>query len=563
MALFIKGARHASCIISRFYSSPAVVVPRMINEPMLSFSRDSSERTELQNVLKELKDGGSQEIPCVVGGREVFTGNIMKRECPYDVSRTVATYHYATKELIQEAIDCSLKAREEWDNLPYEHRAAVFLKAADLISTKYRYHLLATTMIGQGKTAFQAEIDATCELIDFYRYAVEAANDMYWTQPPHNPKGVWNRLEYRGLEGFVASISPFNFTAIGGNLGGTPTLMGNVTVWKPSDAAILSNWYVFKVLREAGVPDGVINFVPAPPQDFGDTVTASPHLSAISFTGSAKTFKHLWKQVGANIESYRSFPRLVGECGGKNFHLIHETADLQSVINGTLRSGFEYSGQKCSACSRVYVPESVWSQIKDEFLNQVKDIKVGPGEDFTSFTSSVIDKPAFDKITGYLDYAKSNPELTILAGGESDDSVGYYVQPTVIQTTNPRNKLMSEEIFGPVLTVYVFPDNKWDETLRLIDETSPYGLTGSIYARDRTVIEKARRVLRNATGNLYINDKSTGSVVGQQPFGGSRMSGTNDKSGATSYVFKWVSPISIKETFVPMTTWGYPSVDKN
>jgi 1-pyrroline-5-carboxylate dehydrogenase len=416
-------------------------------------------------------------------------------------------------------------------------------------------------MIGQGKTAFQAEIDATCELIDFYRYAVQAAMEMYQTQPIHNPPRTWNRLEYRGLEGFVASISPFNFTAIGGNLGGTPALMGNVILWKPSDAAILSNWYVFKVLREAGVPDGVINFLPTKPSLFGDTVTSSPHLAAVNFTGSARTFKHLWKQIGANIDIYKVYPRMVGECGGKNYHLVHETADVESVVNGTIRSGFEYSGQKCSACSRVYVPESLWPQIKESLISEVNKLKVGPGEDFTSFTSSVIDAASFEKISGYLDYARTSNTCNVLVGGSGDKSVGYFIEPTVIQVTDPKDKLMEEEIFGPVVSVYVYPNDKFEETLTLIDSTSPYALTGAIYARDRYVIQKAMNVLRNSAGNFYLNDKSTGSVVGQQPFGGSRQSGTNDKSGAQSYVYKWVSPMAIKETFVPMTTWGYPSVD--
>lgn len=558
----LRLSRQAVTLARRFYSSPAVFVPPMRNEPQLNFAPGSPEREDLKKALAKF-NGCIEDIPCVVGGNEIFTGNIQKRECPYDKERVIAKYHYADKGLIQEAIQSALKAREEWDNSPFEHRAAVFLRAADLLSTKYRFHILAATIIGQGKTVHQAEIDATCELIDFYRFAIQGAMEIYQNQPPLHSTNVWNRLEYRGLDGFIASITPFNFTAIGGNLAATPTLMGNVTLWKPSDTAILSNWVVFKVLQEAGIPDGVINFVPAHGSDFGNTVTSSPDLTAISFTGSTKTFKHLWKQVGTNIDNYKTFPRMVGECGGKNYHLIHETADVESVINGSIRSGFEYSGQKCSAMSRMYVPESLWPQIKEGLITAVKDIRVGPGEDFTSFTSSVIDANSFKNISGYLEYAKSNSELTILAGGSGDDSVGYFIEPTIIQTTNPNNKLMEEEIFGPVVTIYVYSNNKWNETLELVNNTSPYSLTGSIYIRDRYILDEAMRILRNSAGNVYINDKCTGSVVGQQPFGGSAMSGTNDKTGGTSYMLKWVSPLSIKETTVPLTTFGYSSVDEN
>jgi 1-pyrroline-5-carboxylate dehydrogenase len=362
------------------------------------------------------------------------------------------------------------------------------------------------------------------------------------------------------LEGFVASISPFNFTAIGGNLGATPTLMGNVTLWKPSDTALLSNWNLYKIFKEAGVPDGVINFVPADGPTFGDTVTSSPHLAGINFTGSVRTFTHLTKQVGDNISAYNTYPKLVGECGGKNFHFVHKSADIRSVVTGTVRSAFEFGGQKCSACSRLYVPDTLWPKILEEMLAIHKQIKLGSAEDFSSYLSAVIDEKAFDRISTYLEMAENDSNLTVLAGGKADKSVGYFVEPTIVETKDPKHKIMQEEIFGPVLTVYVYPENQWEDCLHTINTTSPYGLTGSIFSQDRSVVRKAMSVLRHAAGNLYINDKSTGSVVGQQPFGGARASGTNDKAGSMFYLLRWVSPITIKETTVPLTEWTYPSV---
>lgn len=547
--------------VFRLYSSPALQLPSVTNEPIFSFAPGSKERAGVEKALADLK-GQVEEIPCVVGGREIFTGNVQKQVSPYDHQRVIAHYHYADKALINEAIDCALEARRQWDATPYEHRAAVFLRMADLISTKYRSHVLATTMVGQAKTVFQAEIDSTCETIDFFRFATQHGLEIQQSQPTHHSSNVWNRVEYRGLEGFIASISPFNFTAIGANLGATPTLMGNATVWKPSDTAMLSNWTMFKIFREAGIPDGVVNFVSAPGPLFGDTVTDSLDLAGISFTGSSTTFKHLWKLVGSKIDTYKTFPRVCGECGGKNYHFVHPSADIDNVVYCTVRGAFEFSGQKCSATSRMYVPESTWPEIRDKLVAITKEIKIGTPEDFHNFTSAVIDAKAFKKITGYLDFAKSNDELTVLAGGSGDNSVGYFIQPTVIQTSNPNNKLMVEEIFGPVVTIFVYPDSQVEQMLQTVNETSPYGLTGAVFANDRYFIEKAMSVLRQSAGNFYINDKSTGSVVGQQPFGGSRGSGTNDKAGAASYLQKWVSPMAIKETLVPYTEWGYPSVDK-
>ncbi|KAL5491336.1 hypothetical protein EMCRGX_G016608 [Ephydatia muelleri] len=545
----------------RSYSSSVFAVPNAYNEPVLSFGPGSSERTSLKKTLDSMKDR-VEDIPCVIGGKEIFSGNIQKQVAPFDHKRVVANIHYASKDMIVQAIEAAMKARPGWDAMPLEQRAAVFLKAADLITTKYRMEVLATTMLGQAKTAFQAEIDATCELADFLRFGVQYAMEIHKSQPSLHSNRTWNRTVYRGLEGFVAAISPFNFTAIGGNLVSSPALMGNVVLWKPSDTAMLSNWTVFKVLREAGVPDGVINFVPANGPLFGDVVVSSPHLAAINFTGSTRTFKHLWGQVGKNIDSYRTYPRLVGECGGKNFHYVHPSADPETVVNSSIRSAFEYSGQKCSAASRMYIPESLWPQVRDGMVTIMKKMKIGSPEDFTSFTSAVIDEAAFKRIAQYIDLAKSNSELKILVGGVANDSVGYFIEPTLIQTTNPKHRIFEEEIFGPVLSVYVYHDKDWESVLHLVDETSPYGLTGSVFARDRAAIQKASAVLRNSAGNFYINDKSTGAVVGQQPFGGARASGTNDKAGAAPYLLRWVSPVTIKETFVPITDWSYPSVDK-
>lgn len=534
-------------------------VPPPINEPILGFYPGSPERTKLKEAIAKWK-GNPPEIPIVIGGQEYHTGNVKTQVSPYDHSQVVAKYHYATPDLIKKAIATAVEAQKEWEETPFNHRAAIFLRIIDLISTKYRFDTLATTMLGQAKTPFQAEIDSTCETIDFFRFAVKYAEDIYNITPEAQSPNTWNRLEYRPLEGFVASISPFNFTAIGGNLGATPTLMGNVTLWKPSDTALLSNWNLYKIFKEAGVPDGVINFVPADGPTFGDTVTSSPHLAGINFTGSVRTFTHLTKQVGDNISAYNTYPKLVGECGGKNFHFVHKSADIRSVVTGTVRSAFEFGGQKCSACSRLYVPDTLWPKILEEMLAIHKQIKLGSAEDFSSYLSAVIDEKAFDRISTYLEMAENDSNLTVLAGGKADKSVGYFVEPTIVETKDPKHKIMQEEIFGPVLTVYVYPENQWEDCLHTINTTSPYGLTGSIFSQDRSVVRKAMSVLRHAAGNLYINDKSTGSVVGQQPFGGARASGTNDKAGSMFYLLRWVSPITIKETTVPLTEWTYPSV---
>ncbi|KAM9299556.1 delta-1-pyrroline-5-carboxylate dehydrogenase, mitochondrial [Gastrophryne carolinensis] len=532
-------------------------VTEVKNEPILEFQHGSPERDALHKALHELRDK-TEEVPCVVGGEAVWTQDVRYQLSPFRHSHKVAKYCYADKELLNKAINASLSARKEWDLKPVEDRAQIFFKAADLLSGPRRAEILAKTMIGQGKTVIQAEIDAAAELIDFFRFNAKYALQLQHEQPISVPIST-NSLVYRGLEGFVAAVSPFNFTAIGGNLAGAPALMGNVVLWKPSDAAILSSYAVYNALRDAGLPPNIIQFVPADGPVFGDTVTSSEHLSGVNFTGSVPTFKRLWKQVADNLDRYRSFPRLAGECGGKNFHFVHGSADVESVVSGTLRSAFEYSGQKCSACSRAYVPDSLWPQIKARLLEERAKIKVGnPADDFSTFTSAVIDEKSFKRIQSWIKHARDSPDLTVLAGGNCDDSAGYFVEPTIIQTMNPREKIMTEEIFGPVLTIYVYPEKQYKEVLQLIDSTSPYGLTGAVFAQDKNIIQEAAAALRNCAGNFYINDKSTGAVVAQQPFGGSRASGTNDKPGGPHYILRWTSPQAVKETHVPLREWKYP-----
>ncbi|KAI4587944.1 hypothetical protein R6Z07F_003555 [Ovis aries] len=530
---------------------------QVANEPVLAFTQGSPERDALQKALKELK-GRTEAIPCVVGDEEVWTSDVRYQASPFNHGHRVAKFCYADKALLHRAIGAAVAARREWDLKPVADRAQVFLKAADLLSGPRRAEVLAKTMVGQGKTVIQAEIDAAAELIDFFRFNAKFAVELEGEQPLSVPPST-NSVLYRGLEGFVAAISPFNFTAIGGNLAGTPALMGNVVLWKPSDTAMLASYAVYRILREAGLPPNIIQFVPADGPTFGDTVTSSEHLCGINFTGSVPTFKHLWKQVAQNLDRFRTFPRLAGECGGKNFHFVHRSADVDSVVSGTLRSAFEYGGQKCSACSRLYAPRSLWPQIKGRLLEELGGIKVGnPAEDFGTFFSAVIDAKSFSRIRKWLEHARSSPSLTILAGGQCDDSVGYFVEPCIVETKDPQDPIMKEEIFGPVLAVYVYPDEEYKETLRLVDSTSSYGLTGAVFAQDKDVLREATELLRNAAGNFYINDKSTGSVVGQQPFGGARASGTNDKPGGPHYVLRWTSPQVIKETHGPLGDWRYP-----
>uniref|UniRef100_A0A8C2MZM0 Multifunctional fusion protein n=2 Tax=Cricetulus griseus TaxID=10029 RepID=A0A8C2MZM0_CRIGR len=529
---------------------------KVANEPILAFTQGSPERDALQKALRDLK-GQTEAIPCVVGDEEVWTSNVQYQLSPFNHGHKVAKFCYADKALLNKAIEAALAARKEWDLKPVADRAQIFLKAADMLSGPRRAEVLAKTMVGQGKTVIQAEIDAAAELIDFFRFNAKFAVELEGEQPISVPPST-NHVVYRGLEGFVAAISPFNFTAIGGNLAGAPALMGNVVLWKPSDTAMLASYAVYRILREAGLPPNIIQFVPADGPTFGDTVTSSEHLGGINFTGSVPTFKHLWKQVAQNLDRFRTFPRLAGECGGKNFHFVHSSADVDSVVSGTVRSAFEYGGQKCSACSRLYVPQSLWPQIKGRLLEEHSRIKVGdPAEDFGTFFSAVIDAKAFCRIKKWLEHAKSSSSLSVLAGGQCNESVGYYVEPCIIETKDPQEPIMKEEIFGPVLTVYVYPDDKYRETLQLVDSTTSYGLTGAVFAQDKAIVQEATRMLRNAAGNFYINDKSTGSVVGQQPFGGARASGTNDKPGGPHYILRWTSPQVIKETHQPLGDWRY------
>ncbi|XP_071805644.1 delta-1-pyrroline-5-carboxylate dehydrogenase, mitochondrial-like [Asterias amurensis] len=546
-------------LLRRAYQGVRCLSFKAQNEPIYQYAKGSPERERTEEALNRL---GSTvlEVPCVIGGEQIFTDDVRSEVSPYDHQHKLASVHYGNKELINKAINSALSVRKEWEARPLEDRVQIFLKAADLISNKYRADLVAAVMLGQAKTAFQAELDVVCELADFYRFHGQFALDLVNIQPVSTEESK-NSMLYRGMEGFVAAISPFNFTAIGGNLAGTPAMMGNVVVWKPSPACCFSSYKVFEILKEAGLPDGVINFVPAPGTVFGDAITKSPDLSAVAFVGSTKTFQRLWKQVGENLDTFKTFPRLIGECGGKNYHLVHPSADVDTVVNCTVRSAFEFSGQKCSACSRMYVPESMWPKVKEGMVNIHKQIKLGPPDDYSSFFSAVIDAASFDKIKGFLDHAKSSPSIKTIAGGNCDKSKGYYVEPTIFETDDPNEKLMREEIFGPVVTVYVYPDNKFSDTVEMINNTSPYGLTGAIFARDSAVVKETAGLLKDSAGNFYINDKSTGSVVGQQPFGGGRMSGTNDKAGGALYIQRWVSPQSVKETHEPVTDWRYPSME--
>jgi 1-pyrroline-5-carboxylate dehydrogenase len=491
------------------------------------------------------------EIPLLIGGKEVRTGKLGTCVLPHHHDTVIGTYHQAGEKEVQMAIDGALGARQQWAAMGWHDRVAVFLKAADLLAGPWRSVVNAATMLSQSKNVFQAEIDAACELIDFFRFNSFYAQQIYEQQPPHSPLGTWNRMEYRPLEGFVFAATPFNFTSIAGNLPSSPAIMGNVSVWKPASSAVYSAYHVMRLFQEAGVPDGVINFIPGPGGQVGPLVLNSPHLAGIHFTGSTDTFQSMWKAVGDNIKKYRCYPRIVGETGGKDFIVAHMSADVRALGVSLIRGAFEYQGQKCSAPSRAYIPNSLWGDLKDFMISELKTLTIGDVEDFRNSINAVIDKEAFRKITGYLEFIKGSEEADIVFGGNYDDTKGFFIEPTVAVTTNPRFRTMEEEIFGPVLTVYVYADDKYEETLHLCDKTSPYGLTGAIFAQDRHAIAVADRILVNAAGNFYINDKPTGAVVGQQPFGGGRASGTNDKAGSLWNMLRWVSPRAIKENFVP------------
>ncbi|KAL1464204.1 hypothetical protein WDU94_003872 [Cyamophila willieti] len=528
------------------------------NEPVYSYLPGSKEREAITAALKRV---GStvEEVPILIGTKEYKTEHVQYQPMPHNHKKKIAKFYYATPELVQKAIAVSTEAQLKWDKVPLAERLAIWEKAAVLMAGKYRQDLNATTMLGQSKTIIQAEIDSAAELIDFIRLNAFFAKELTKYQPiSEEPKSTLNSMRYRGLDGFVAAVSPFNFTAIGGNLAYTPALMGSSVLWKPSDTALLSNYTIYKIMIEAGVPPGVVNFIPADGPVFGDNITASPYLAGINFTGSVPTFNRLWLQVGKNINVYKNFPRLIGECGGKNFHFVHPSANVESVVNGTIRSSFEYCGQKCSACSRMYLPASLWPKIKEGLLATRDKLKIGDVENVDSFAGAVIDKKAFDRITGYIKHAKESPNLEIVGGGQYDESCGYFIQPTIVVSKDPKDKIMTEEIFGPVLSIYVYQDKDLDQALKLVTDTTPYALTGAVFAEDEAFQKRCLDDLKYSAGNYYINDKSTGSVVGQQPFGGGRMSGTNDKAGGPHYVLRWATPQSIKETFVPLTEWKYP-----
>ena len=538
-------------------SVPQVPAPR--NEPVLSYAPGSPERAELKATLARMA-GEQIDIPVIIGGREIRTGDTETAVMPHDHGHVLATWHKAGEAEVKEAVRASLAAQREWASWPWEDRCAVMLKAADLLATRYRAILNAATMLGQSKTAHQAEIDAACELIDFFRFNAHFAEKLYQEQPQSAP-GTWNRLEHRPLEGFVYAVTPFNFTSIAGNLPTAPALLGNVAVWKPAGTAVYSGYYIMKLLEEAGLPPGVINFVPGDPVTTSEILLNSRDLAGIHFTGSTAVFQSIWRTVGQNIDRYRSYPRLVGETGGKDFILAHASADPEALATAIVRGGYEFQGQKCSAASRIYVPQSLWPQVRDLTLGMIDEIQVGDPADFRHFMGAVIDRKAYDKITGYIKQAEKADGVEIIAGGKYDDSKGYFVHPTLVQVQDSAYRLMCEEVFGPVVSLYVYPDAEWEQTMKIIDETTRYALTGAVFATDRKAVLQADAALKNAAGNFYINDKPTGAVVGQQPFGGARASGTNDKAGSILNLVRWISPRAIKETFAPARSFEYPFMD--
>lgn len=535
-------------------------IPSPVNEPILSYAPGSKERAAIKNALAEAR-ATVLDIPMYIGAEEVRTENKKTLSPPHDHKHILAHYHMGDKSHVEQAINAALAAKELWANLSWENRASIFLKAADLLAGPYRSKINAATMLGQSKNAFQAEIDSACELIDFIRFNVHFMGEIYSEQPVSSP-GVWNRMEYRPLEGFVFALTPFNFTAIAGNLPSSAALMGNTVVWKPANTQIYAANVIMHVLKEAGLPDGVINLVYVSGPDAGDVIFNHRDFAGIHFTGSTGVFQNIWKTIGNNIHKFRTYPRIVGETGGKDFIMVHKSANAKEVSTAMARGAFEYQGQKCSAASRCYIPSNLWEDVKKYLVEDLKSFKMGPTEDLGNFINAVIDEKAFDSIAGYIDKAKQNPMNEIIAGGKYDKSKGYFIEPTVIVTKDASSITMCEEIFGPVLTVYVYHSENFEQTLELVDSTSPYALTGSIIAKDRYAVELATKKLVNAAGNFYINDKPTGAVVGQQPFGGARGSGTNDKAGAKVNLMRWVSMRTIKETFVTPTDYRYPFLEK-
>ena len=531
-------------------------VPKAVNEPVKSYAPNSPEKAAVLAAYKQMWNS-KIDVPLYIGSEEIKTGNTRNMSAPHDHKHIVGTYHLAEKHHVESAISNALLSKKKWGNMAWEQRAAIFLKAAELIAGPYRTRINAATMIGQSKNVFQAEIDASCELIDFLRYNVEFMTQIYSDQPKSD-SAVWNRLEYRPLEGFVYAITPFNFTAIAANLPASAAMMGNVVIWKPSDSQVFSAKIIIDVFKEAGLPDGVINVVFGDALMITDTVLESRDFAGIHFTGSTHVFKDIWSKIGINIHHYKTYPRIVGETGGKDFIVAHPSANVKQVATGIVRGAFEFQGQKCSAASRAYVPQSLWTELKEQLIIDVKSMKMGSPEDFGNFITAVIHEASFDKLAGFIDQAKKDTDAEIIVGGNYDKSVGYFIEPTIIVTTNPHYTTMETELFGPIITIFVYEDDQWETTLQLVDQTSEYALTGAIFSQDRYAIEQATVALQNAAGNFYINDKPTGAVVGMQPFGGARASGTNDKAGSALNLLRWASPRTIKETFVTPEDYRYP-----
>jgi 1-pyrroline-5-carboxylate dehydrogenase len=531
-------------------------IPRPVNEPCLQYAPGSSERASLKAKLKEML-GTQVDVPMIIAGKEVRNGKLRDIICPHDHKHVLGKYHEADADLTIKAVDAAERAKQQWGRMPWESRAVVLLKSAELLAGKYRMTLNAATMLNMSKTPHQAEIDSACELIDFWRFNPHFMEEVYGDQPISTP-GVLNYMEHRPLDGFVLALTPFNFTSIAGNLPTSPALMGNTVVWKPASAAVLPAYFLMKVLEEAGMPPGVINMVPGPGPVVGPPALNDVRLGGIHFTGSTYVFSTIWLAVGSDIRKYVSYPRIVGETGGKDFIFAHASCDIDALVTALVRGSFEYQGQKCSACSRAYIPDSIWPQVKEKMLAEIATIKMGDVADFGNFMGAVIDKKSFDTINSYIEFANSSPDMEIIVGGGSYDSKGYFIEPTVVVSKDPKSKLMAEEIFGPVLTVYIYPEGEYDQTLEICDKTSPYALTGAIFALERSAIVKAMDTLRHAAGNFYVNDKPTGAVVAQQPFGGTRASGTNDKAGSWLNLERWVSPRAIKETFLPPRDYRYP-----
>ncbi len=532
-------------------------LPTPQNEKVLSYAPGSPERAELQAMLQQLKSE-YWEVPMTIGGQKVKTGNTVTMHPPHELAHTLGEYHVGTAEHVQQAIDAALAAKDAWAAMPWQDRASIFLKAADLIAGPYRAKMNAATMLCQSKNIYQAEIDCVAELADFLRFNVEYMAQIYAEQPPISPEGIWNRLDYRPLEGFVFALTPFNFTAIAGNLSAAPAMMGNTIVWKPSEAQVYSAALVMEIFELAGLPDGVINMILVDGPEAGEVIFSHPDFAGLHFTGSTGVFQHLWQTIGNNISKYKSYPRIVGETGGKDFVVAHPSSDAKQVATALVRGAFEFQGQKCSAASRAYLPESMWSDVRSYMEADLASMKMGTTEDLGNFINAVITEKAFDKIASYIDQAKADSNVEVIMGGGYDKSKGYFIEPTVILAKDPKYRTMCEEIFGPVLTIYVYADDQYEEILELVDTTSPYALTGAIFAKDREVIQFSEQKLKNAAGNFYINDKPTGAVVGQQPFGGARASGTNDKAGSILNLYRWISPQTIKENFNPPTDYRYP-----